>query len=212
MQKADKPKSHPMNLQFSKEVTNNNNTTAVKRSDHLRLYKVFDEDKTVVGQFFFYHREQFLTFSNKKIAVEVISAFFKKSKHLLVDKSDSKQIGQYEVYSNALFPWDFTLNNSLIKIGDKAYNFLRLNPDIKPNVFKQETWGHFKFGIYPKVGQEFAEFSLKMDIPVWSKPNYTKYRPFTGQIETNFTDIFPILSAFYLFEIEFDKEDNKDSG
>jgi len=51
-----------------------------------------------------------------------------------------------------------------------------------------------------------------MDIPVISKPNYTNYRPFEGVIECNFDNLAVITLAFYLFELEFEAEDQKYDG
>ncbi|MBO9561486.1 MAG: hypothetical protein J7621_01885 [Niastella sp.] len=199
-----------MQLRFTKDLINDIITTDVKISDQLRLYKIFDEHDAVLGQFFFHHTEQYLIFANKEIVVETTSRILKKSQHLLIDKSDGKQIGQYELYKTGLATSEyFIFNQFLIKIGDKTYILERQKPEAKRNFFKMETWGHFKFRLYPKTGGEYAEYSLKMDIPSLSKINYTKYRHFTGTIEANMTDVFPILSAFYLFEIEFDNEDAK---
>jgi hypothetical protein len=198
-----------MQLRFTKDLINDIITTNVKISDQLRLYKIFDEQDAILGQFYFYHKEQYITFQEKEIAVETTSKILKKSQHLLVDKSDGKQIGQCELYKTGLSTSEYFLfNQFLLKIGDKTYILERQKPEAKRNFFKIETWGHFKFRLYSKASQEYAEYSLKMDIPAWNRPSY-KYINFTGTIETNMTDIFPILSAFYLFEIEFDNEDAK---
>jgi hypothetical protein len=198
-----------MQLRFTKDLVNDIMTTDVKITDQLRLYKIFDEQDVILGQFFFYHTEQYLTFANKEIAVETTSRILKKSQHILVDKSDGQQIGQYELYKTGLSTSEyFIFNQFLLKIDDKTYILERQKPDAKRNFFKIETWGHFKFRLYSKASQEYAEYSLKMDIPAWNRPSH-KYINFTGTIETNMTDIFPILSAFYLFEIKFDNEDAK---
>jgi hypothetical protein len=84
--------------------------------------------------------------------------------------------------------------------------------DIKHSFFKQETWGYFKFRLYANKGQEFYEYSLKMDIPVFCKSHFTNYRPFEGTIKSNSDNVFAILAGLYLMEMEFDFEDTKDDG
>ena len=196
-----------MNLQFSKEVLNDKVTTDVKISEQVRRYKLFSESHAVIGQFVFHHEEQFLMINNRRI-----EARENKGQHLLIDIADNSQIGEYKVADNSSFSsFSYTaFNTSIIEIGEQVYKFQRLRPDTPSSIFKQETWGHFKFKLFPAQGKEFAEFSLKMDIPVFSKANYTKYRFFTGSIETTITDALALLAAFYLMGIEFDKKDNRD--
>ena len=130
----------------------------------------------------------------------------------MIDKNSDRQIGHYRVNGHALLPIEFNSVDSWIEVEEKKYKFRRLSVDVQSRFFKKESWGHFKFEIFQDYNNEHAEYSLKIDIPALSRPNYLKYRPFVGVIETNMTDILPILSSFYLTEIEFDKEDSKYDG
>lgn len=93
------------------------------------------------------------------------------------------------------------------------YKFLKdlIPPEIRYTAFKQDTWGYFRFRLYAVKGNEFAEYSLKMDIPVWRTESFANI-PFTGTIETNSQIMMAMLAALYLMEKEFEIEDNKSYG
>ena len=203
-----------MNFKFSKELIDTDTTN--RPNKQVRLYKILDGKDQLLGQFFYYPKEQVIYFSDREISIEVVSKFFKKTKFFLVDKKDNNQVGEYEIFGgfgvNHFWQDVPSSPTGTIKLGDALFNFRRIPSDIKFSFLKQETWGHFKFRLYAIKGQEFYEYNLKMDIPVWSKPHYTKYRPFVGTIESNSDNIFTILAGLYLMEVEFDFEDTKDDG
>ena len=203
-----------MNFKFSKELIDSDSTK--RPSKQLRLYKISDDKDQLLGQFFYYPKEQIINFDDREISIEVVSKFLKKTKYFLVDKKDSKQVGEYEIFGG------FGVNHfwrdvpssptGTIKLDDTVFNFRRIPSDIKYSFLKRETWGYFKFRLYAIKGHEFYEYSLKMDIPVSSKPHFTKYRPFVGTIESSSDNVFAILAGLYLMEVEFDFEDTKDDG
>ena len=203
-----------MNFKFSKELIDSNPTN--RPNKQLRLYKLLDGKDQLIGQFFYYPREQIITFEDREISIEVVSTFLKKNKYFLVDKKDNEQVGEFEILGG------FGINHfwqdvpssptGTVKLGDTLFNFRRIPADIKYSFLKQQTWGYFKFRLYAIKGKEFYEYSLKMDIPVLSKSHYTKYRPFVGIIVSNSDNIFAILAGLYLMEVEFDFEDTKDDG
>ncbi len=203
-----------MNFKFSKELIDKDSTN--RPSKQLRLYKIWDDKNQLLGQFLYYPKEQVINFNNREISIEVVSKFLKKTKHFLVDKKDNKQVGEYEVFGgfgvNHFWQDVPSSPTGTIKLGDTLFNFRTIPADIKYSFLKQETWGYFKFRLYATKGLEFYEYSLKMDIPVWSKPHYTKYGPFVGTIASNFDNVFAILAGLYLMEVEFDFEDTKDDG
>lgn len=203
-----------MNFKFSKELIDNNPSSS--HITQLRLYKILDEKDQLLGQFFYYPKEQIINFDDKEISIEVSSQFLKKTKHFLVDKKENKQVGEYEIYGgfgvNHFWQDVPSSPTGTIKLADTVFNFRRIPPDIKYSFLNQETWGYFKFRLYAIYGQEFYEYSLKMDIPVWSKPHSIKYRPFIGTIESNSDNVFAILAGLLFMEVEFDFEDKKDDG
>lgn len=203
-----------MNFKFSKELIDKDSTN--RPSKQLKLYKLLDETNQLLGQFFYNPKEQIINFDDREISIEVVSKFLKKTKYFLVDRKDNKQVGEYEVFGgygvNHFWQDVPSSPTGTIKLGDTVFNFRRIPTDIKYSLLKQDTWGYFKFRLYTIKGEEFYEYSLKMDIPVWSKSHYTKYRPFVGTIESNSDNVFAILAGLYLMEVEFDFEDTKDDG
>ncbi len=200
-----------MNYKFSKELIDE--YPGDKPYRQLRLYKILDNKKQIVGQFYYYADEQYFLFGDKQISIEVISKLFKKTRYNLVNQSKQIQIGNYEIFGGfgiARFWEDVpSTPTGTINVDNKKYNFRRIPADIEYSFFKKATWGYFKFRLYATKGNEFYEYSLKMDIPSFSKVHYTNYRPFTGEIESNSDNILVMLAGFYLMEIEFEFEDNK---
>ena len=203
-----------MNFKFSKELIDKDSTN--RPSKQLRLYKLLDERNQLLGQFFYNPKEQIINYDDREISIEVVSKFLKKTKYFLVDRKDNKQVGEYEIFGgygvNHFWQDVPSSPTGTIKLGDTVFNFRRIPADIKYSFLKQETWGYFKFRLYAIKGKEFYEYSLKMDIPVLSKPHFTKYRPFFGTIVSNSDNVFAMLAGLYLMEVEFDFEDTKDDG
>ena len=203
-----------MNFKFSKELIDNG--SANTPSKQLRFYKIMDDKNQVIGQFFYYPKEQKINFGDREISIEVVSKFLKKTIRFLIDKKDNKQVGEYEIFGGhgVNYFWEDvpSLPTGKIKLGDQVFNFRRISTGIESSFFKQDTWGYFKFRLYTIKGNEFYEYSLKLDIPVWSKPHNTKYRPFVGTIDSNCDNVFAILAGLYLMEVEFEFEDTENSG
>jgi hypothetical protein len=202
-----------MNLKFTKELKSEQYPTDFVPKKLLRLYQVWEGNK-LWGQFFHYPEKHFFKVEDKEVSIEVISKWFQKCKYLLNDDMENKLIGKYEIFNMRMIPflaYEPLPPDASVTINDKLYYFRRLNPDIPSDLIKQETWGHFKFRLYAIKGNEYADYCLKMDIPIISKPNYTNNRPFTGTIETNIEDKLTILSALYLMEFAFKEEDQKDA-
>lgn len=203
-----------MNVKFSKELVSNDST---KRPDNqLRLYKILDDKDQLIGQFFYYPKEQIIKFSDREISIEVFTKFLKKTKSFLIDKKDNRQVGEYEIFggSGVNHFWQDAPSSptGIITIGDTTFNFRRIPPNIKYSFLNQDTWSYFKFRLYSIKGTEFYQYSLKMDIPVLRNANYIKYTPFVGIIESNANNIFAILAGLFLMEVEFDYEDTKYNG
>lgn len=203
-----------MKFTFCKELIDKNSTN--RPGKKLRLYTLLDDQNQLIGQFFYYPKEQIIIVNDQEISIEVAPKFFKKTKYLLVDKKDSKQVGEYNIlggYGINHFWQDIPSSpTGTLTLGDTVFNFRRIPPAIRYSFLKQDTWGYFKFHLYAIKGTEFYEYSLKMDIPVWSKSHYTKYRPFVGTIESNSDNVLAILAGLYLMEMEFDFEDTKNDG
>ena len=200
-----------MKYKFSKEVIDE--YADDKPYEQLRLYKLLNENDQIIGQFFYYSNRQYFVFGKTKILVEVISKIFKKTVYNLIDYNTNQKVGEYEIFGGRgidRFWQDVpSIPTATIHIEDKKFNFRRISADINFSTFKKETWGYFKFKLYATKGNEFYDYTLKMDIPVFSKANYHKYRPFVGQIESNSNNILIILAGMYLMDIEFEYEDNK---
>lgn len=207
-------KQHFVNFKFSKELVDTD--SANRPGKQLRLYKVLDDKDQVLGQFLYYPKEQIISLADRKISIEVVAKPLKKTKYFLVDKKDNEQIGEYEICGgfgvNHFWQDVPSSPTGTIRLGDTLFNFRRIPADIRHLLVKQETWGYFKFRLYAIKGQAFYEYSLKMDMPAWSKPRYTNYRPFSGTIVANSDNILAILAGLYLMEVEFDYEDSKDDG
>jgi hypothetical protein len=203
-----------LNFKFSKELVDYDFSGNPRLQ--LRLYKVYNEADNIVGSFHYYPKEQFFKFGEREISISVISKLFKKSKYLMLDKGNQEQAGEYEVFGgygiNRFYQDVPSSPTGIVKIADKHFNFRRIPAEVEYSVLKKATWGYFKFKIYSVKGNEFYEYSLKMDIPVWGKAHFTNYRPFIGNIESNSDNLFVLLAGFYLMEIEFDYEDSQNDG
>ena len=184
-----------------------------KPYEELRLYKLIDENEKVVGQFFYYTDRQYFIFGKTNISIEVISNLFKKTIYNLVDCNTKNKIGEYEIFGGRGIDrfWQDAPSKptASIYVDDKKLNFRRITADVDYSFFRKETWGYFKFKLYATKGNEFYYYTLKMDVPIISKSNYTKFRSFSGQVETNSNNILIILAGLYLMDVEFDYEDNK---
>ena len=203
-----------MNFIFSKELIDNDPTT--KRGKRSSQYKILDAKNNLLGQFFHSSEEPLIYVGDKEISIDTVSKFLKKTKHFLVDNKDRKQIGEYEILGGHGIDhfWKDIPSSptGTIKLNDTLFNFRRVAPDVRYSFLKQETWGYFKFRLYAIERKEFYEYCLKMDVPIYDKPNQTKWRPFLGTIESNSDNILAILAGLYLMEIEFAFEDSKNNG
>lgn len=199
---------------FSKELVEINATS--RQSKQLRLYKIFDDKDRLAGEFFIYPKQYLIRFNDREITIEVISKFLKKTKHFLVDKKDHEKVGEYEVFGgngvNHFWQDVPSSPTGTIKLGDSLFHFRRIPPDVRRAFLKPDTWGYFKFRLYAVKGEEFYEYSLKIDIPAWSNRYFFKFEPFVGTIESNADNVFAILAGLYLMELEFEFEDNKTDG
>lgn len=200
-----------MNFKFSKEIIKADQTKPGR--GQLRLYKVFDEDDQLLGQFFMYPTEQILHFKDKKFSVDVVSRPKKKS-IFLMDTNNNEPIGEYEVFggTGVNYFWQDVPSSptGTIRFGDREFKFRRIPAEVRYLIFSRETWGYFKFRLYATKGQEYYEYSLQMDIPVWNHTN--RFTPFTGTIESNADNPLAALAGLYLMEVEFRFEDSKTSG
>ena len=186
-----------------------------KPSRQLRLYRIVDETDQVIAQFFYDEDKQFLRVNDARVKVEAVEKLFRRSAYLIVDETSQKHIGEIKIKGQGIshFWKDVPSDpNAIINLNGVEYYFRRIAPDVSYNVLKKDSWGHFKFILYSAKGKDVAYYSLKIDLPIISKPNYTKYRPFKGTVETNFKNLQAIALAFYLFEIEFEAEDQKYDG
>ena len=204
-----------MIFKFSKTLAGEATRFFIRPDSQLRLYKITDEQGLILAEFHHGNYEQLVKAESKEIKIEPIKRLFKKAKLLLLDGKDHTQIGEMQINGQGIshFWKDVPSDpNAVITFGGVDYYFRRIQPDIKYDWFKKASWGHFKFILYSTKGEDAAYFSLKMDIPIISKPNYTKYRPFEGIIESSFSNLSVIALAFYLFELEFEAEDQKYDG
>lgn len=187
--------------------------SSIKLDKQLKVYKLFDANNQAIGWFFHYPNKQIIRIGDRDIYIETISSFRKK-KCFLVDKIEKKQIGEYGIFGGGTnYFWQDVPSspNAIIKIDEVQFNFRRVLPDVSYSLLKKEYFNYFKFRLYAVKGNEFYEYSLKMDYPIRKKPYYSRYQPFVGTIESNSDNIFPILCGFYLIEKEFDYEDKDDS-
>ena len=203
-----------MNYKFSKELIDEYPDDKPYRQ--LRLYKIYDNKEQILGQLFYYRDEQYFVFGDTKISIEIVSKLFKNTKYYLVDDNKKIQIGEYDIFGgcgiNRFWQDVPSTPTATINLGDKKFYFRRIPAEVEYSFFKQETWGYYKFRLYATKGNEFFEYSLKMDIPILSKANYTKYRAFVGQLESNSDNLLAILAGPYLMDIEFEFEDTKNDG
>lgn len=204
-----------MIFKFSKTLVGEATSIFIRPDRQLRLYKITDEQGQILAEFHHGYYELLVKAESKEIKIEPIKRLFKKTKLLLFDGKDHTQIGEMQINGQGIshFWKDVPSDpNAVITFNGVDYYFRRIQPDIQYDWFKKASWGHFKFTLYSTKGEDVAYFSLKMDIPIISKPNYTKYRPFEGIIESNFSNLSVIVLAFYLFELEFEAEDQKYDG
>jgi hypothetical protein len=205
----------PVIFKFSKTLVGDAASTFIRPGSQLRLYKITDEQGETLAEFHYGSHEQIVKLETKEIRIEPIKQQFKRKKLLLFDGKDQTQTGEIKINTQGIsYFWKDVPSdaNAIITFCGADYYFRRIQPDTPYDWFKKASWGHFKFILYSNKCQDAAYFSLKMDIPVVSKPNYTKYIPFEGIIESSFANVSVITLAFYLFELEFDAEDQKYDG
>ena len=94
-----------------------------------------DDKDELTGQFFYYPKEQIIKFRDREISIKVFSKFLKKTKYFLIDKKDSWQVGEYEIFggSGVNHFWQDVPSSptGIITTGDTIFNFRRIPPNIK---------------------------------------------------------------------------------
>lgn len=199
-----------MNYTFSKDLIDIGSRINSKK---LRLYKIMSTEGMLCGQLLNYPTKQLIQLSSREIQIKTISKLFTNPKCILLDLNDNKEIGQLEIMGGfgVNFFWQDAPSDPIgrIKVGESVFNFRRIPPAISYSFFKQETWGHFKFRLYTIKGNDFYEYSFKLDMPVLDMGPALIYKTFTGSIETNGDNLLAILTAFYLIEAEFSNEDTR---
>jgi len=190
-----------MTIKFTKKVTNEVLTTDVKTKDQTRTWRLFDGQGILAGEFVLTHEKQFFRLGDRFVHVQG-------RKHHLVDAAN-EQIGMFMPDGNSLFSKEPPVTGDpYMKIMDKIYLFNQLPSDVSWNILKADTYGHYKFGIRALRGQDFATYSLKIDLPAWHRLPIN-YFPLDGTIETNMDDMLVILSTFYMIELWFEEKGNE---
>lgn len=207
-------KKMPVQYAFSKMLGDESDQNFLLRNAP-RLITVTKEDNEIAGRFFYYPQEQFLKFNDTEIRIENIQKIFKKTRRLLIHAQSNERLGEYEILGGGInYSWKDVPYppNATVRLNNNDYNFRRVAPDIPYWPFDRSTWGQYKFFLYALKGDEFVEYALAMDKPVWQRPRSTNLLPFEGTIQTNSNNMVLLLSGFYLIEAEFEHEDSENSG
>lgn len=197
---------------FTKEILNDPRTNTYNAYQQKSLYKIIDDEGSIVAQLYYLPDKQFIEIDGKEITVSVIEKFLRKTQYLLIE--NNQPIGAYKFNHSGLFPFwqDIPSDpNGTVIFNNLVFNFRRVSTGVRSLQFKKETWGHFKFRLYAVIGDAYAEYTLKMDQLNWLRAGFINHHPFSGAIETNSTNLFIVVSAFYLMERVFATTEETDT-
>jgi hypothetical protein len=203
-----------MTLRFTKEIIPNQYNSSASLYGRPRVYKVFDENGSLIGESH-HDTQQYFTYNSEEIRIDGGTSFFTKTRHTIRNATIGQRIGEITIngFGMSRFWQDVPSDpNSKVIIGRDEFYFRRIAPDVEPFFLKRNTWGYYRFRLYALKSEVYAEYSLKMAVPIFNNKNYIKFRPFEGSVETNFVDLLPMFTAFSLMEGEFNAEKYEFSG
>jgi hypothetical protein len=156
------------------------------------LYTVF-KNGTSVGQFISNSKTAYILTEKNCLQIDIRKSLLNKSEYIILTKESNEVVGFYDL--PVLRFARKTVGN--LTIYNKPYSCERQKTDIKFNVFKKATWGHYAM----KATNENCEIFYKLKVATnWINANDRQFRNAEGEIVSNLIDHTVILAGLFLIE------------
>lgn len=121
------------------------------------LYRVYDNNG-LVGHFARYTKSAAFAYGDLAFQIIIKERVLFASDYTIIDDKTKQQVGHYNA------PISFWNSNSaqLVYAG-KVFKCRWLRPNIRLNLFKRSTWGHYKFEVFNDT--KSVIYNFKLDFP-----------------------------------------------
>src|SRR5574343_172611 len=186
-------------MTFTKEVLTNYHSQEFGNFENCNLYKLYDKD-SLIGKFIVSPKVAFLMTNEDKYRIDITNHFFKSNEYEIIDIKNEVKIGFYTL-STWRIGWreigTLTLNN-------EKYFCKRQKAEIRNNIFKKATWGHFKLSLSNHLTE--VVYNLKVDTN-WIESANSEFRNAEGKVKFSQADTMLILTGLFFIERMLDIND-----
>ncbi len=182
-------------MTFTKEVYPYYQSPDFGHFYNCKLYTLHD-DHNIVGQLIISHEVAFISTDDIKFRVDIKNNIFTPSEYIISDIKSKAKIGFY------IF--------SMWKIGWKEIGTLTLNneryicniqiPDVRHNIFKKSTWGHYKILLNNQLTE--VVYTIKVQTGLLGLKN-SEFSNANGEVDSNQPVSSLILAGLFFFERMF---------
>lgn len=187
-------------MTFTKEVLSNYHSDEFGSFEHCNLYYLYDNSNNI-GQFIVSEKVAFISTSEIRLRIDIINHFFKPSRYEIYDLNADIKIGYYTLPS-----WTIGWKEiGFLEVDNQKYFCTREKAEIRSNIFKKATWGHFKL-IVTNLSTEIV-YKLKVETG-WIEADDSEFRNAHGEISYSNADTKLVLAGLFFIERMLNIRDN----
>lgn len=179
-------------MTFTKEVLTNYHSNEFGTFENCNLYHIYD-NKNIIGKFIVSERVAFISTFGTNLRIDITNRFFKTSKYEIFDLKSNLMIGFYTI-PEWIIGWKHI---GTLVLESQKYLCIKQKADVRKNIFKKSTWGHFKL----IVNNDSTEIVYKLKVETdWMESTNSEFRNAQGEINSNNDDTKLILAGLFFIE------------
>lgn len=179
-------------MTFTKEVLTNYHSNDFGTFENCNLYHLHD-NKQIIGKLIISEKVAFISTIDFKLRIDISNHFFKPSEYTIFELPTDIQIGYYNIPS-----WTIGWKEiGYLELDNQKYFYTRQKAEIRSNVLKKSTWGHYKL----IVTNNKTEIVYKLKVETeWCEAPDSEFRNAQGEISFNKEDTKLILAGMFFIE------------
>ncbi len=179
-------------MTFTKEVLTNFHSNEFGSFENCNLYQLRDNKKTI-GQFIISERVAFISTIDFMLRIDISNHCFKPSEYTIFELPSDIPIGCYNIPS-----WTIGWKEiGSLELDNQKYFSTRQKAEIRSNIFKKSTWGHYKLVVTNNKTEIIYKLKVERD---WFEAPDSEFRNAQGEISFNKEDTKPILAGMVFIE------------
>jgi hypothetical protein len=179
-------------MTFTKEILSNYRSPDFGNFEQCNCYRLFENDN-LIGQFVVGEKVAFLMTTYNRFRIDIISHWLKDKKYDIIDTKTESKIGYYTLPN-----WRLGNNDiGTLTLNNEKYLCKRQKADIRKNIFKKSTWGHYKLWLSNQSVNVFYRLKVETE---WINASNAEFRNARGETDAFQAD--PSLVLLGLFFIE----------